>query len=501
MWLQTQWLATRGKRVLEIARWPSPGREILRNRPPRAVLAFGLALVLAFASIATPGAADPAAAPQEDAGPMHLVPILLTGAPSPGIAGGVVLQRLGAPLINAGGDVACTGIVKTGKEKVECLWVGRPGDLRLAATSEGKEMPFRPNDRFYLADNRYAVFLSSRNNFTKVFGFGSDGLHRCPAGPFHGWVNFQVTPDGVAIIGETGEAGLVCWRAGSDPSTLVHLGDPAPGMPGTGIVFAGFPQGGLCAAGSYVMFWAYLEGPGIEQMGQNPSGVWLHGPSGLALVTAVGIQPADGFPPAGRGARPLDVDATGRIALQENAGSGGKVWIGQLGNMKPVLDASPDTPVWLLSDGRAVYASREKCLVVGNGIDKGAILVPAENATFGRDFSITTQMSVSPSGNVAWVGPDAQGGRSLFVCVGGRLRTLLRPGQSVEVGPGDVRVISRNRGISLARDLLPTSACSQTEWRTFTSINDRGDVAVTLQFDAELGVRDRSEGVVLLQVP
>ncbi|MBK7670107.1 MAG: hypothetical protein IPJ24_01780 [bacterium] len=212
---------------------------------------------------------------------MRVVPIILTGEPSPGMPGGVVLQRLGAPLINAGGDVACSGIVQAGKEKVQCLWVGRPGALRLAATSEGKDIPFTPYSRHYLANDGYAVFESRRGNFAKVLGFGPDGLHHCPAGPLHGTTSMLVTLEGRAVIAESKEIGLVSWQAKSAPITIAHVGDLAPGMPGNGLVFGGFPERGLSAAGSYVVFWSYLKGPGIEQMGRGPSGIWLHGPTGL----------------------------------------------------------------------------------------------------------------------------------------------------------------------------------------------------------------------------
>lgn len=498
MWIRRLRSGMRARRVSESARRPAPERASPSSQPSGAVQAFAWALVLALAvGIAPAGAADRPAGPQAGASPLRVVPIVLTGEPSPGLAGGVVAPRLEASLINAGGDVACAGWVDLPggrNEKARCLWVGRPGDMRLAATSKD---PGFSSSRFFLLDNRYVVFegrYSTRHSSgSAVFGFGLDGLRRCPAGPFlNGLTNLLVRPDGVAIMSDIYAAEIISWQAGSAPSTLVHSGDPAPGMPGTGIVLAVATPGGICAAGPYVMFWAGLRGPGVERLGWNPSGVWLRGPSGLSLVTALGIRPADGVPPPARAVRPLDVDATGRTAVLVDAG----VWIGQPGNLKLVPDATWAAPVWLLSEGRAMYANHENRLMVGNGTDKGTILVPE------ADISDVKRLSVSPSGNLAWVNGDSRGVRSLFVCVGGRVRTLLWEGQPVEVGPGDVRVISKG-GIRLARDFDSGSstAVGPEGWRTFSSINDRGEVAVTLQFDAELGVRDRSEGVVLLRVP
>lgn len=504
-------------------RWQRRGPMGLRGIPGRRtpaldsrstlILALISALTLALTlSIAHPCAAAPkpapkparstAAPPNETA--VSLVPIVLTGEPSPGMSGAVVLQRLGAPLINASGDVACCGIVKQGKEKVECLWVGRPGKLRLAANSEDKEKPYRPNYHFYLADKGYLLFESARNH-TMVYGFGPRGLSRCPVGPYgsFGSTNFQATPEGVAIMngwGATGETRLVCWPAGSEPTTLVRLGDAAPGMPGDGIVIAGFTRDAICAAGVYVMFSAFVKGPGVPRGGMRAT--WLSGPSGISLVTPDGHPPRDPSPQWAPSVWPLDVDATGRIAIRVEPVSGAsQVWIGTNGSMKPIADAAMGTPVWLLDDGRALYLSNENGLVAGNGIDKSATLIPAGIPGAGGEsiMNIATSMSVSPAGNLAWVGADGQGTESLFVYADGKVRTLLSAGQSVQVGPDDRRIISGTRGICLANDLLPTSP-SPGGWRTFSSINDSGAVVVTLQFDAQLGVRDPSEGVFLLQV-
>ncbi len=261
-------------------------------------------------------------------------------------------------------------------------------------------------------------------------------------------------------------AGLYAFEASEGLSPLVLAGDEAPGTDGQ--PFVSFPTvPGVNARGdvAFAAFFGYVE-PTADDPGEDLNiGIWVGRESSLRPLVRLG-DPAPGIP---GDAQFVDVftpylNARGHVTMLGVAAGQG-------------VDDGNEAGIW--SDGMSKHGMLQ--LVAREGDQ-----APGTNAD--ERFNVFLDPTINAHGQTAFMaglaGPgvsDAAG--NVFGLWAqdrqGKLRMIVRAGQSLEVAPGDVRTI---RAIAFASGAGGEDGRAQ-------GLNDLGQVAFRLRFtDGTSGV-------------
>jgi hypothetical protein len=226
----------------------------------------------------------------------RIQPVVLSGTPAPGIAGGT-FAGLDAPALNDRGDIAFLATIRRGRETSEAIYVRNGSTLR-KIVAQGDPAPaggnfggFGPptlNNRgtvgFAAAVEGRAVpgglFLAEGNAPRMVVGAGDDS----PGGGifFKFAERFSLSDAGVIAFnallkGAPTPGGLFLIDRGS-PRILAVIGDAAPG----GGIFSHFGLWPSVNSAGWVAFASSVDG------GPSPIAVFLARPDGMRRVVAAG---------------------------------------------------------------------------------------------------------------------------------------------------------------------------------------------------------------------
>ena len=175
--------------------------------------------------------------------------VVLSGQPAPGVHSGTV-AGLGAPALNARGDVAFLATVQRGRDTVDAIYLSTGGRLRKVAM-EGEPSP---------AGGSFA-------------GFGPPSLNN------RGAVAFGAVVEGGRAVG-----GLFLVEASGRARTLVLAGDETP----LGGSFAGFGERLSLNDAGQIAFHGRINGDG------SPAGIFVTAGDLVTVVAAVGSAPPGG---------------------------------------------------------------------------------------------------------------------------------------------------------------------------------------------------------------
>lgn len=428
------------------------------------------------------------------------------GDPAPGTPGGKnygqILGVTGVPRLNAQGQVAFYSSYKQSATSTVLAVFGPSGamDLTLlaAASSSWGSAP--------------GVALSSFASFER------------PSLNDAGEVVFLADlADGIGGVTSQDDGGMWGTLGGGALALLYREDDTAPAEAG-GARWAAFRPPRLNGAGQ-LAFWASLRGTGVNEY--NPYSHWGPGPGGaLSLLTRTGdLEPPGAEPgetPATLSSPELDGD--GAIAFYASLyttpgtayanfgpdGAGAHTLLTRQGGQAPGLPAGAlfswpgsaslndagDVAFWatLAVDGALVTADDNEG-IWGAGAGEALTLLVREGEQAGDlgpgvVYRAFESVELSPAGDVAFIADLVQGSggvtaaddRALFLLArGGSAVALLREGQSVRVGPGDLRSVS---DFELYDDDL------RSDDRDLV-VNARGQVALRASF------ADGSRGVLL----
>jgi hypothetical protein len=279
---------------------------------------LGFAAV-AFAMMACAGITGPARAGGT------LTPVLVSGRPAPGAAGGVTIDSvvltpipsfyLPLPTINAAGEVVVSGALRgdgVTSANAHAMWAGAPGQLQLVART-GDPAPGLPA----------GVKIGE---FTGPAGFNESGVVALAA---------TLTGTGVAEYnnravwsGKPGALGLV-----------LRQGSQAPGLP-AGVV-AGYLSDPVINASGTLAVRGMLDG---DVTPENSEVIWSGPANGLRPVARIG-SPAPGAEPATwwRLYEHPTMNAKGQVLFGGELGGSVPHWYGGLWLADP--DGGPPRPV------------------------------------------------------------------------------------------------------------------------------------------------------------
>jgi hypothetical protein len=310
--------------------------------------------------------------------------------------------------------------------------------------------------------------------------------------------------------------GLWLWN-GQTIEPVAYATMQAPGLP-DGITFNGFQEVALNDAGSAV-FRATLAGPGVT--GKNDAGVWLASGGLLQLVAQSGVTPPGVFD-GGVFTRFDNVALSpgGIVAFQASVGGDRTstpyvslgIWAGTPSAMH--LEVSDRDGNYVCpnfghsyaprDDGRVVLVQVQEtteCLMIGTRENMQVIATPggAAAGTAGV-FESVGAVAFDAEGRIVLEGlfHEDDGtvtgfvGRGIWAGTPGNLQLVVKLRQSFEVAPGDVRVVGWYRTESVGPQVVPPFSGPV--------ITPDGAFLVAIQFEPELGVRDRTEGLFLAQI-
>ncbi|MEM9166855.1 MAG: choice-of-anchor tandem repeat NxxGxxAF-containing protein [Planctomycetota bacterium] len=253
------------------------------------------------------------------------------GDPAPGVGGGLFSAFVGFPAINAAAQRAFVGNLLVGTGGVTAanqggIWTDRSGSLALLVRSGNPapgagagvdfatfdaDLAINPSGTIAFAatltgssvntDNDSSIWRDSGSGPELVVREGAQ-VPGEPAGVVYtqvetrpgldadGRVVFWAEIDGPGID-DTNDSGIWAAPLGTVPSPVVREGQPAPGTP-SGVVFGDIGLNPSVAAGAGVAFVAELAGPSI--LPGNDSGIWISRDGGTTELLAREGDPAPG---------------------------------------------------------------------------------------------------------------------------------------------------------------------------------------------------------------
>jgi hypothetical protein len=408
-------------------------------------------------------------------------------------AGGTFID-FQAPLLNDAGGVAVQATAMISTFTRHGIWGPAPGGggaLQLVARSgsglpDGSGATFVGFNELHLNNNGQTAFAFDYRDVGEPItappheglwgpGAGGDGavivrqdgaVPGHPGATFHGAGYPNLLPDGSTVLRTTLSGGafgstkdaLVRYEA-QQVQVLALAGQTAPGSGGGQFQNFLFPRAN--AAGQVVFYGDLTDGR---------IGIWSSQPDGALTAHAVEGAPAPGIP--------------------------GEATIATVGF--PIINAAGDVAFAAsLQQGGAVTADNDTCLFVPDGaggvraILREGFDAPdvggADIASFGF-FSMNTVGDLLIPASLQLEGAvGSSNNEGIWFYDAGRdlLALLAREGQTFEVAPGDVRVISTLSATGLAGG-------EEGRWR---SLNDVGQVAL------RLGFTDGTQGVLVATVP
>ena len=281
----------------------------------------------------------------------------------------------------------------------------------------------------------------------------------------------QLTPDGTAA---SARGAILAAIGAAGPITIFKAGQLASGTPAE-TRFEGFTLEGL-SRGGQTLIHAALTGPGITTA--NDRGLWLApnpasmSPLGPAKIVQEG-DPAPGMGPSAKFLQVYDdpiLTGDGR-AVFEATTSGGA------GSTFGVWEARPHAPL------QRLIGPGDSAAGLPPGVTIQSIYYRASNAAGQSTFGVPlTGAGVGQSNAAAIIGYDPTLGRVL----------LVRQGDSVEIAPGDVRII-KEFGLSFGG--LGRMAGGTGHDGLITPLNDAGVVAFQATFT------DGTQAILTARVP
>lgn len=326
----------------------------------------------------------PGALAMDDGGTPSL--IVGQGVSAPGIGGGATFGGATMTSVSLSGQMAIQGYLEGPGVTVNNrngLWTGIPGQLDFVLRQGDPATPFGPG-----VVHEDILDLGSPNSSAQAV------------------FRTQLAGAGVSVF--TDQA---LWLASPQPILIAREDDPAPGAGGD-VRYAGFTPGSLNDSGE-VAFYASLRN---TSGGSSSSSGLFSGPaaSPTLFVKAGTIAPDAGSGETFTQFDSPQIDSAGKVAFRAETTGGEGLWLGDTGSL--------------------------------NGVAITGQLVPeAGGATFGP---LTSWGPTDASGQLLLstqlLGPvNSSNDQALFVAnMTGELQMLLREGDLITVGPGDVRTVS-----------------------------------------------------------
>ncbi len=477
-----------------------------------------------------------------------LTPVAMEGDQAPGFPGGACFTRAGGKQpafrsvrVNSSGQVAFFASIPGHGSGI---WTGRPGDLKLVVRS-GDGKGFKPSPQSFHFDDKGQVtfFVQSQKEIAGLWRFDGSELRQ---------LVFQkpkakrkkrkkkstvrelpgnapcIETKAPFVLGRQGEiairattpgpkAGNAIWHGtGDDLEPVVAIGDPAPGMPGSGVVFTDlFP---LITKGEYVLFKAALSGPGIGRSDYH--GLWIHGSEGIRLVALLDCRAfaevaSTSFTDAVTGAAscPAALNADGVVAfVGRTSGHERGLWVGQAGVCRVACrkDGTKVTGyvkdferlILLLHDNGGLLVNRGVEILHGQPDSLAVVPTMPRIPAVSMVPRMLRGYFVSAGGLLAANAALRDGHSSAWIGRPDDMRLILRAGDAVILPSGDRREIARN-GIDLRGPLhclYDGDSLGLVVANDQTALNDAGALAVRLTFAAVPGKHDMEQGLFLLDV-
>jgi len=328
--------------------------------------------------------------------------------PAPGTAAGITYfdftnssNVLSRPAINAAGQSAFsakttdTGVGATGSG----LWSGASGSVALLARAGGP-----------------APGTATGVNFGLFFGnpplnaAGQSAFAASVAGP------------GVTVANSSG----VWLGAPGSVTLLARGGDPAPGTT-AGINYASVGSATLNSAGRSV-FVASVIGPGVTSA--NDDGIWLGAPGSVALLARGGDHApgtAAGVNYSGFFGQSITLNAAGRSAF-----------VAQVTG--PGVTNANDDGLWSGEPGSLVKVFYEGEAAPGAGAN--TFFGGFNGGTVDSPFALNDRGELVFLDHLTGSGVTGNTGSLWFSDAAGALSLIVRQGDPLQVGPGDMRIIS-----------------------------------------------------------
>ena len=379
------------------------------------------------------------------------IPFALSGEPAPGAPDRTFLG-FGPPAIHDSGQIIFGGYLDPSDPDNDLgLWVGTPGDIRLAV----REGDIAPG-----TGGRLFEGFAPYDNGTRLT-------------PYHPQMNGvgEITFRG-ALKGDEPREGGGIWAGSPGSLALIALvGEPAPGLPGR--TFRVFNQPYIDEAGNV------LFGAGLDDYTQS---LWHSGPNGLTVLMARGL-PAPGLPLHSyyhMSDRNYSLDPQGHVLftaeVSDSVGNRMKgVWTGAPDNLELLVvqgDTAPELGVPFTDVFGIQSRSDGAALVVGAiqsnhteglwiGVPGNLTLVPEVRRGdpapgTGLAFRSIGSPSMNESGRVVFYGPleaSIYEDSAIWTNANGNLELIAREG---DVAPGTDGEIFRRSIPSSNPFLIPS---------------------------------------------
>ncbi len=370
------------------------------------------------------------------------------GDPAPGIADATFLpyQLHPAAHDNLGQLAFAAGISGPGIDNSNnyAIWTGTPGDI-MPAIRTGSQAAGMPAGVSY------------------GYHSGANPIFFEPSLASNGTLAFNASVDGPGIT-SSNDRGIWVGQPGS-PSLAAREGNAAPGT-AAGVTFATLPNIVTTNSAGQVAFGATLSGSGVTN--SNDTGVWLGSADNLQLV-AREDSAAPGTAPGVNFAAFVGIDTS---------------------NFTPALSENGEVAFAAELRGPGITSGNDYGLFCGTAGDLHLVFqagqqVPGEPA--GTLFYGVRPDTVSINGNGDLAFLESVHGTETFTGIfatsGGVLHLLVKTGDQIDVGNGDLRTISDLRlyaGVSSGRG---------SGW------NDAGQLVYRATFT------DQSSAIIVTAVP
>ncbi len=470
-------------------------------------------------------------------GQIALQPVVLTGRPAPGLAADRTFQSLAGRqpafagvMVNARGQVLVLAAYSDGNKGTgQGLWLGPPGGLRRVVCvgdklpgaeplevvalqsphlNEAGDVVFQANVKSARKTLRTIWFVRQEKFFpVAIEGEPAPGVADAVYSERLSCV--AVGPTGTLVLVDDSPKTAGVWLGLPGQMALVaRAGMPAPGA-GDGVVFERFGKPRMSNAG-HVVFAARLRGKGVTE--RSDSGIWCGQPGRIELLASEGevapgaeVRFADLAQIGGEQASDLAVNGNGLVAFR----AAGGIWVGTPGRLQPAgaerAGAAGAKQPRLTFDGRSGLAlTNDDRLVVWSSsaiwtgpagelrpvLRKGDAAPGVSHAVF-ESFA---DVWPTAAGRVAVLATLPKGaGRGIWAGPPEGLQLIVLEGAGVTLAPNDTRAITPG-SLTLAAGLTPADRHANAP------SNDHGYVVCRMAFEAERGVRDRSEGVFLAKL-
>ncbi|MGE5609168.1 MAG: choice-of-anchor tandem repeat NxxGxxAF-containing protein [Bacillota bacterium] len=464
--------------------------------------------------------------------------IAASGQQAPGMAEGTTFAPWvseTAPYVAPGGQVIFHGWAQTPDNSItDGLWIGKPGQIQLlartaelhAASGLGLPWKFQSFSDLGILDSGQGYFhattLYSDGRTSSRDWMGQPGSLRAGAGIFPS----QINPAGQWVAVGPQIVGYGNVHSPKDSQALLMYEDQAPGTEGHfGFMSAANARISRTGEVTFLNEFVVSQSPTSNT---TSTGIWSGVPGNIQLVAKLGGA-APGTPSGAQFTR-LDQPQAGDHGLTvfaaELTGTGVTpqnrfgIWAGTPGNVQlvvrndgPAPDLGPNSRIYLKESGPAWASPAPLPYVetkgsqlafmgealtsdgtkVGNGIWAGSpgaihLIAKPDDPVLGvgdalQIGGIQTGFKLNSAGQVAFIaGLKGQGvdiSNDGVLCLAdpqNGIQVLLREGQTLALGPDDLRTIGRLGDHPF-------------------SLSDTGEVAIELQF------ADNSWGIVMIAVP